>query len=216
VAAAFGCQARVTAGQVCCGALQLHGGDAERARELARQNIAAFGADDAPIVVNAAGCGAMLKHYGHLLPDDPRAAAFSARVKDVSELLAPRPPLRPPRLLDITVTVQDPCHLAHAQRISEPPRQLLRAIPGLTIREMAERDLCCGSAGIYNVTHEEMSASLQQRKCANILATGSEVVVTGNPGCFLQIQAGLPDTVQVRYLVDILADAYADKDDAAR
>ena len=208
VVAAFGGWAEMTSGQVCCGALQAHSGDVQRARELAQRNLVAFGTGDAPIVVNAAGCGAMLKHYGALLPDDPRAARFAARVMDVSEFLAQRQPLRPPRAVPLRVAVQDPCHLLHAQRISAAPRALLRAIPGLELHEIAEREICCGSAGIYNVSHPEMSADLQRRKCANIAATGCEVVVTGNPGCFVQIQAGLPKQIKVRHIVDVLADAY--------
>jgi glycolate oxidase iron-sulfur subunit len=206
--AAFGGRAEMTSGQVCCGALQAHSGDVARARELAALNINAFDGSEAPIVVDAAGCGAMLKHYGALLPDEPRAARFAERVKDISEFLARRQPLRPPRTLDIRVAVQDPCHLLHAQRISEAPRALLRAIPGLELREIAECEICCGSAGIYNVSHPEMSVDLQRRKCANIAATGCEVVVTGNPGCFVQIQAGLPSKIKVRHIVDVLADAY--------
>jgi glycolate oxidase iron-sulfur subunit len=211
VIAAFGAQAELTAGQVCCGALQAHSGDVERARELARQNLEAFGDGDEPVVVNAAGCGAMLKHYGKLLPDDVRATRFASRVRDVSEFLAARTPIRAPREVKRTVAIQDPCHLLHAQRISDPPRKLLRAIPGVEVREIAEREICCGSAGIYNVTHPELSEDLQQRKCANIVASGAETVVTGNPGCWLQIQAGLPDNVRVCHVVDLLAEAYTDK-----
>jgi glycolate oxidase iron-sulfur subunit len=208
VIAAFGAQAELTNGQVCCGALQAHSGDVARAQELARQNLEAFGDGDEPIVVNAAGCGAMLKHYGKLLPDEPRAAAFAKRVKDVSEFLAGRQSLRSPREVRRVVAIQDPCHLLHAQGIADPPRRLLNAIPGLVVREIAEREICCGSAGIYNVTHPDLSASLQERKCANILASGADTVVTGNPGCWLQIQAGLPEKVEVRHLVDVLAEAY--------
>ncbi len=207
--AAFGRQAELTPGQACCGALQAHSGEVERARDLARQNVEAFGDTDAPIVVNAAGCGAMLKHYGQLLPDDPRAAALAARVRDVSELLAQHTPISPPREVKLSVTLQDACHLLHAQRISEAPRRLLRSIPGLELREMAEPEICCGSAGVYNVSHPGLSAQLQERKCASIVATGSQVVVTGNPGCFLQLQVGLPKTIRVRHLVDVLAEAYA-------
>lgn len=206
--AAFGCEAEMTADQVCCGALQAHSGDLARARALARENIRAFGTGDEPIVVNAAGCGAMLKHYGQLLPDDPRAEHFARRVKDVSEFLAERQPTHPPRELPLTVAVQDACHLLHAQRISDAPRQLLRAIPGITIKDIREPDLCCGSAGIYNVSHPEMSANLQQRKCANIAATECDVVVTGNPGCFVQIQSGLSPKIRVRHIVDVVAEAY--------
>ncbi|HEY1296282.1 MAG TPA: (Fe-S)-binding protein [Chloroflexota bacterium] len=209
VVAAFGSRAEMTAGQVCCGALQAHSGAVERARELARQNLDAFGDSDDPIVVNAAGCGAMLKHYSVLLPEDPRAARFTRRVKDVSEFLAGRTPVRPPRELDLNLAIQDPCHLLSAQRISAQPRELLRAIPGVKTVEIAEREVCCGSAGVYNVGHPETAAALQQRKCANIMATGCDAVVTGNPGCFVQIQAGLPKTIQVRHIVDVLDEAYS-------
>jgi glycolate oxidase iron-sulfur subunit len=179
-----------------------------RARELALRNIEAFGDGTEPIVVNAAGCGAMLKHYGALLPDDPRAARFSERVCDVSEFLASRAPVREPREVELNVAVQDPCHLLHAQRISSAPRKLLQGIPGLKVMEIAEREICCGSAGIYNITHPDLSQDLQKRKCANIAATGCEAVVTGNPGCFVQIQAGLPKTIAVRHIVDLLDEAY--------
>ncbi len=209
VLAAFGSTAEMTAGQVCCGALQAHSGAVERARELARQNLEAFGDGDDPIIVNAAGCGAMLKHYAVLLPDDPRAKRFVARVKDVSEFLAGRTPLRAPRELDLTLAIQDPCHLLHAQRISAEPRQLLRAIPGVKTVEIAERDVCCGSAGVYNVSHPDTAAKLQQRKCANIVASGCDTVVTGNPGCFVQIQAGLPENIEVKHIVDVLDAAYS-------
>jgi len=206
--AAFGSQAELTRSQVCCGALQAHSGDLSHARALARENLFAFGDGDETIVVNAAGCGAMLKHYNQLLPDDPQAEHFARRVKDVSEFLAERQPTRPPRQLDLTLTVQDPCHLLHAQGIAAAPRQLLRAIPGLKLTEMAEREICCGSAGIYNVSHPKMSADLQRRKCANIAATQCDVVVTGNPGCFVQIQSGLASKIRVRHIVDVLAEAY--------
>ncbi len=206
--AAFGGQAHLTPGQVCCGALQAHSGDVERARDLARQNVQAFGTDDSTIVVNAAGCGAMLKHYGQLLPSDPRADHFARRVMDISQFLAQRQPLRPPRPVRSRVAVQDACHLLHAQRIADAPRALLRAIPGLELLEIEQPEICCGSAGIYNVSHPEMSAELQRRKCASIAATGCEVVVTSNPGCYVQIQAGLPQQIQVRHIVDVLADAY--------
>jgi glycolate oxidase iron-sulfur subunit len=215
VVAAFGSRAELTDGQVCCGALQAHSGDVDRARELARQNLAAFGDGEEPIVVNAAGCGAMLKHYAQLVPDDERAERFAARVRDVSEFLATRAPVRTARAVEASVAIQDPCHLLHAQRISEQPRMLLRAIPGLKLCEIAERDICCGSAGVYNVTHPEFSSELQARKCANIVASGCDVVVTGNPGCFVQIQAGLPEAVRVRHIVDILDQAYSDVDQRA-
>jgi glycolate oxidase iron-sulfur subunit len=208
VIGAFGATAEMTAGQVCCGALQAHSGEVARTRELAQANLAAFGDGDEPVVVNAAGCGAMLKHYGQLLPEDPRAARFAARVRDVSEFLAARQPIRPPRAIPLRVAIQDPCHLLHAQRISAAPRALLNAIPGVEVQEIAEREICCGSAGIYNVTHPDLSSDLQVRKCQAIEASGCGVVVTANPGCFVQLQAGLPPEIEVRHIVDVLADAY--------
>lgn len=211
-----GCDVMNTAGQGCCGALNAHSGDLEGAKAMARANIAAFERDgDTPIVVNAAGCGAMLKEYGHHFRDDPawaeRAAAFSRRVKDVTELLAGRSlPMR--RRLDLSVTYQEPCHLAHAQRIVQPPRVLLRAIPGLELREMAESSLCCGSAGVYNLTNPVESRQLQQRKLDNAAATGAEVIVTANPGCLIQLQSGLAergDRTPVMHLVELLDEATA-------
>jgi glycolate oxidase iron-sulfur subunit len=161
-----GCEVVLPPAQGCCGALHVHGGDMEGGRDLARRNIAAFeGMGLDAIIVNAAGCGSTLKEYGHLLHDDPiwaeRARAFAAKIKDVSEFLAGvELNTRDLKTLNITVTYQEPCHLAHAQRITAQPRQLLRAIPGLTLKEMHESSLCCGSAGIYNVTQPEMAARL--------------------------------------------------------
>ena len=217
-----GCAVVNTAGQGCCGALNAHAGDLPTAQELARRNIAAFEQTEGPIVVNSAGCGAMLKDYAHHLRDDPqwaeRAEAFSARVRDVTELLAtrigavgePSLPLRRP--LQASVTYQDPCHLAHAQRITQQPRKLLRAIPGLELREMAESALCCGSAGIYNVTNPGESRQLQQRKLDHALATGAAVIATANPGCLLQLRSGLAErgsAVQVKHVVELLDEASA-------
>jgi glycolate oxidase iron-sulfur subunit len=211
-----GCDVTNTAEQGCCGALNAHSGDLETAKTLARRNMAAFERDgEAPIVVNSAGCGAMLKDYGHHFRDDPewaaRAAAFSVRVKDVTELLAGRDlPMR--RALDVAVTYQEPCHLAHAQRITQPPRLLLRSIPGLELREMAESSLCCGSAGVYNLTNPKESQQLQQRKLDHAVATKAQVIVTANPGCLIQLQSGLAergDQVQVKHVVELLDEATA-------
>jgi glycolate oxidase iron-sulfur subunit len=212
-----GCDVVLPPGQGCCGALHTHGGDLDGGRELARANIAAFeGLGVDAIIVNAAGCGSTLKEYGHLLHDDPiwheRAVAFSNKIKDVHEFLAGielnRADLRP---LNISVTYQEPCHLAHAQRITAQPRSLLKAIPGLELREMFESSLCCGSAGIYNVTQPEMAAQLGARKVNNALATGAKVIATGNPGCALQLAGELRrrgEDVQVRYIVELLDEAY--------
>jgi len=211
-----GCEAVAVKGQGCCGALHIHNGEAEGARALARCNIDAFEAlPAAPIVVNAAGCGSTLKGYGHLLQDDPayaaRATAFSARVRDINEVLDEA---RLPALTagpDLAVTLQEPCHLAHAQRIREAPRRLLKAVPGLRLIEMEESALCCGSAGIYNVLHREKAGALLDRKVDNIVRSGARVVVTSNPGCQLQQQAGLAAAgidVEVKHIVDLLDEAY--------
>jgi glycolate oxidase iron-sulfur subunit len=181
--------------QRCCGALHAHAGDAEAARRLARRNIEAFerGGSDY-IVVNAAGCGAMMRDYGHLLADDPqwheRAAAVSARVRDVSELLSAAGPRRggPVR---IRVAYDAPCHLVHAQRISAPPLDVLRAIPELELVPLVESDVCCGSAGIYNLIEPDVSNAVLDRKLAHIGETAADVIATGNPGCMMQIGAGL-------------------------
>ena len=201
--------------QGCCGALHAHAGEIETGRALMRRNIAAFHDVDV-IVSNAAGCGAALKDYGHLLKDDPiwskRAAAFSAKARDVTELLAPSPDFRPPTAdFRLRVTYQEPCHLAHAQRITEAPRSLLRAIPGVKLVEMAESSMCCGSAGIYGITQPEMSARLQDRKLGHALATEADVIVTANPGCAMQLEAGLRargSPVKVRHIVELLDAAY--------
>jgi glycolate oxidase iron-sulfur subunit len=200
------------AGQGCCGALHAHSGD-ERFRSLARANIAAFEQSEGPIVVNSAGCGAMLKDYAHHLRDDPdwapRAGVFSARVRDVSEVLAAHE-LALPNPVEARVVYQDACHLLHAQRISRQPRDLLRRVRGITMHEIAETGLCCGSAGVYNLTNPEQSRQLQQRKLDHVLAAEPDVIVTGNPGCLLQLQAGLAERgsgVRVRHLVELLDEA---------
>jgi glycolate oxidase iron-sulfur subunit len=208
-----GCSVTNPARQGCCGALNAHGGDLERALGLAQINIAAFEATEGAIVVNSAGCGAMLKDYAHHLANDPawaeRARAFSARVRDVSQVVGGLP-MR--RQVARRVVYQDACHLIHAQRISRPPRDLLREIPGLELVEIAEAGLCCGSAGIYNVTNPRESRQLQQRKLDNALLVAPEVIVTGNPGCLLQLRAGLQERgsqVQVKHLAEILDEASA-------
>ena len=216
VLAANGREVIVPEGQGCCGALHVHGGDLDGGRALARANIDVFeGLEVDAIIVNAAGCGAQLKEYGHLLHDDPiyaeRAAAFSARVKDITEYLAGIELNRDLGCLPITVTYQEPCHLAHAQRITQPPRDLLKAIPGLTLVEMQEASLCCGSAGIYNIVQPEMSDRLGQRKIRNAVATGADVIVSANPGCMIQLQAHLKAIgapARVRHVVELLDDAY--------
>lgn len=194
----------------CCGALQLHSGDDGPARDLARVTIAAFEACET-VVVNAAGCGSAMKEYGHLLRDDPdwtdRAAAFSARVRDVTELLAAHEPQAPRHPLELTVAYHDACHLAHAQGVRDAPRALLRQIPGLELREPDGWEICCGSAGLYNLLQPEPAAQLGRRKAELLLATGAEVVAAANPGCALQIAAharALGHDLPVRHPLELL------------
>jgi glycolate oxidase iron-sulfur subunit len=202
--------------QECCGALHLHSGEIEGAKALARRNIDAFSSTgDDPIVVNAAGCGSTMKGYGHLLRDDAaysdRAAAFSGRVRDATEFLVSLPLAAPSVPVEQFVTLQEPCHLAHAQRIRAAPRELLAAIPGLQLVEMRESALCCGSAGVYNVTQPEKSRELLERKLDHALETGAQTIATANPGCLLQLQAGLRargSMVRVRHIIDLLDESY--------
>jgi glycolate oxidase iron-sulfur subunit len=207
--------------QVCCGALYAHGGNLKRARECARMNIAAFENRDLDaIIINSAGCGSTLKEYGHLLQDDAtwaqRARRFSERVKDLTEWLALHPPeLRSPGEANVVqVTCHDACHLVHAQQVNRAPRDLLRSVAGDAFVEMPESDVCCGSAGSYNLTEPEMAERLQRRKTGNILRSGARVVITTNPGCLLQIQAGLrkAGAVHIRavHLADYLAEHLPD------
>jgi len=221
VLAANGCRVDVPPGQHCCGALALHAGDRERALSEARRTLDAIvvatpnGAAP-PIIVNAAGCGALMKDYGTLFADDPERAAdartVAARVRDATELLAelrlrPPPSGGPAR----RVAYHDPCHLAHAQGVRSQPRALLAAIPGVTLVPMEDEDLCCGSAGHYNVMQPEMARRLVARKVAAIHASGAELVATANAGCVLQLEAGLRTAglaVPVRHVLDLLAEAY--------
>jgi glycolate oxidase iron-sulfur subunit len=203
-------------GQKCCGALHAHAGHLEAARGLARANIAAFERSGATYVVaNAAGCGAIMKEYGHLLKDDPvwrdRAENVSRRVRDVSELLAAAGP-REGGPLPIRVTYDAPCHLQHAQRIVEQPLSVLAAIPGLELVPLHDSDQCCGSAGIYNLIEPETSDAVLDPKLANIRATRAAWVATGNPGCLMQIGAGLiRSEIPARSIhpVDLLDASYA-------
>jgi glycolate oxidase iron-sulfur subunit len=210
-------------GQRCCGALHAHSGDLETARKLARANVAAFERSGADFVVtNAAGCGAMMKEYGYLLREDAawaeRAAAVSAKVRDVSELLAGAGPKPPNAAVPATVTYDAPCHLLHAQRISAQPLQVLRAIPGLELVPLTDADQCCGAAGIYNLIEPETADAVLSPKVRNIAATRASFVATGNPGCLMQIGAGLRaagiDAHPV-HPVELLDEAYARSNGAA-
>jgi len=171
----------------CCGALQYHEGDHDDARELAQQTIDALNEFDV-IVTNAAGCGSAMKEYGHLIGDG-RSMAFAERVKDVTEVLAADDPRADRKPVEMKIAYHDACHLAHAQGIRQPPRELLRDIPGLELVEPADPEICCGSAGIYNLLQPEAAGDLGRRKAERLLATGAEAVAAANPGCTLQITA---------------------------
>jgi glycolate oxidase iron-sulfur subunit len=213
-----GCDVVAPAAQGCCGAIAVHAGDMAAGRELAKANIVAFENSGADVyVVNAAGCGSALKEYHDLFEGDPqwedRAHAFSSKVRDVTEFLDTvglGPGLG--ALADI-VTYQEPCHLVHAQRIAAAPRRLLAQIPGIELREMNESSLCCGSAGVYNITQPEMAERLGKRKIENALATSPTTIVTANPGCALQLVNHLRDAgherIAVKHVVDLLAESYA-------
>jgi glycolate oxidase iron-sulfur subunit len=185
-----GCQVVIPRGQACCGAIHYHSGVELPALALARQNLAAFDpAGFDAIIVNAAGCGAMLKDYAHLLPsaEHTAAAAFVAKVKDISEFLVALGPIAPTHPLPHKVTYHDACHLCHGQQVRVQPRQLLAMIPGLELVTLEESEICCGAAGTYNLTQPEMSERLGRRKLGHIAATGAPVVATANVGCILQI-----------------------------
>ena len=202
--------------QHCCGALHAHAGDLETARELARRNIAAFEKSEAEYVVtNAAGCGALLKEYGHLLAQDgawaARAEDFSSRVRDVSELLAAAGPRRGAPLVH-RVTYDAPCHLLHAQRVALAPLTVLDAIPGLERVALVDSDQCCGSAGIYNLLEPALSAAVLAPKLTHIELSGASLVATGNPGCLMQIGAGLQragQSARTIHPVELLDASYA-------
>ncbi len=200
--------------EVCCGALSLHAGDRRQARALARQNIDAFlDAKVEAIVVNSAGCGSTMHEYGGLLRDDPvyreRAARFAAMTRDVLEFVAAHalPALGE---VPVAVTYQDSCHLAHAQRVTQGPRALLRAIPGIDLRELTAPDRCCGSAGLYSLVQPAMSARLLAEKVDDVRATGASVVATANPGCMMQLEAGLRQRgidARVVHVIELLDEA---------
>jgi glycolate oxidase iron-sulfur subunit len=209
-----GCEVVIPRGQACCGAIHYHSGVEAPALELARRNVAAFDPDafDA-IIVNAAGCGAMLKDYAHLLPavEHDAAARFVAKVRDISEFLVALGPIPPRHSLPLKVTYHDACHLCHGQQIRSQPRQLLALIPGLELIPLEESEICCGAAGTYNLTQPEMSERLGRRKMDCLAATGAALVATGNVGCILQIarkikERGSPMTVV--HPVDLLDRAY--------
>ena len=211
-----GCDVAVPTGQGCCGALNLHSGDTEMARKMARRNIDVFlSAGVERIVVASAGCGSAMKEYSELLRDDPgygeKAERFSNMTVDITEFLVSLPFDPPGGRLGKRVTYQDSCHLAHAQRITEAPRAILNSIVGLDFVEMENASLCCGAAGIYSITQRELSRKLLESKMRSVAATGADTVVTANPGCVIQLEAGLQMAAipgRVCHVVDILDEAY--------
>ena len=217
VLARNGFRVLVPRSQGCCGALHVHNGDPEAARALAKRNIDVFlGLGVDYVVVNSAGCGSAMKEYDELFAADPRyaekAREFVAKCRDVTELLDETGLVAPLGGIEATVTYQDSCHLVHAQRIREAPRKLLRAIPGVTVSEMATPDRCCGSAGIYNLTQTDMSRTLLDAKMDDVLSTGCDVITTANPGCMLQLDLGVrlrDGRQEVLHVVELLDRAYS-------
>lgn len=215
VLSANGCEVVIPASQGCCAALPQHQGQDDQAQALARQMIDSFeGSNVDAIIINAAGCGHTLKEYGHILQDDPayrdKAREFAAKVKDVQEFLAAvglTAPLQPLQAEPLTLVYQDACHLLHGQKISLQPRQLLRQIPGVQLREPVDAALCCGSAGVYNMLQPEVAEELGQQKVTNLLNTGAMAIASANPGCSLQIQKHLQQqgqTVPIFHPVTLL------------
>jgi len=215
VLARYGYEVVVPEGQSCCGALHLHNGLREDAQALARRNLTAFdeGARTEAVIVNAAGCGAALKGYPELLrgtAEEGRAERFRAAVKDFAEFLGAAKEVPEGGRLKTTVTYQDPCHLAHGQRVTSEPRQLLKSIPGIEFKEMRDADRCCGSAGIYNLLNPELSQRFLKSKLDHAVHTGAKIIVTANPGCQLQLQAGIRQaglSTEVVHLAELLARA---------
>lgn len=211
-----GCQVVIPAGQTCCGALHLHSGRKSEAQALARKNIDAMLAEEVDaILTNAAGCGSTLKEYDELLADDSayaaRAHEFHTRMKDVTEFLASIELNRKMGSVDTVATYQDSCHLAHGQKIRNAPRQLLKAVPRLVFREMPMADLCCGSAGIYNLVQNEMAMQILKGKMEHVSSTKASLIVTANPGCMLQLAAGARlygSGQRIAHVVEVLDEAY--------
>jgi glycolate oxidase iron-sulfur subunit len=217
---ANGCDVIVPRQQACCGAIHYHSGAGEPALQLARTNAKAFESGDLDaVIINVAGCGSMLKDYGHVATelagsDEPTKLLlqkFAGKVKDVSEFLAALGPISPKGEVRMKATYHDACHLCHAQKIREQPRELLALVPGLELVPLAESEICCGAAGSYNLTEGQMADQLAARKLKNILATGAETVIMGNAGCSLQIQAALRQansSIWVAHPMEILDRSY--------
>ena len=215
-----GCEVEVTEGQGCCGAIHSHVGDLDTARELARKNIDAFEARGVDaVIVASAGCGARMKEYGHLLESDPdyaeRASKFSGTVKDIHEFLVDLPFIPPTARNDRRVTYQDSCHLANAQRVTDAPRAILKAIPGVELVEMERSNVCCGAGGTYTITEREFSLRVLDSKMRNVGKTEADVLATANPGCVLQLQYGAQrygPPIEIAYVTDLLDEAYRRED----
>jgi len=214
-----GCEVIIPQEQGCCGALHLHSGASETTRKFARRNLEAFDPKSVDaVIVNAAGCGSTVKEYGDVLASDPRwadkAAAFSVKAKDISEFLVEiqrRPMVREVRK---RVAYHDACHLAHGQGIRSQPRRLLSEVPGLELCDLRDSEICCGSAGLYNILQPEMAERLLEQKVDAVLESGAELIATGNPGCLMQIAKGLRErrsTARVVHPVEILAEAYGEE-----
>jgi glycolate oxidase iron-sulfur subunit len=203
-------------GQGCCGSLFVHEGEREKGKALARTTIDAFDGVGADFVaINAAGCGSVMKDYGELLKDDPRyaarAASFSQKVRDVSQILAEAGLTGTLHPVKLKVTYHDACHLVHGQRVRAEPRALLTAIPGLQLVPLPDADFCCGSAGIYNLLHPEVAREFLNRKLDRLAETGAQVVISGNPGCLLQMAMGLRErgmTMRAAHTVEVLDWSY--------
>ncbi len=216
VLAENGCEVVLPKALRCCGAPHAGEGDFETLRDLARHNVALFSSHDLDyIVADCAACSAQTKEYAHLLRDDPAyseaAAAFSEKMRDITELLAEIPLRQPVEEVRALVTYHEACHLCHAQGITRQPRELLHSIPGVEVVEMRESTWCCGSAGVYNLTHPERAQKILDRKLDNIAASGAEVVAAANPGCILQLMAGIRERgldIEVVHPVDLLAEGY--------
>ena len=218
VLAAEGCEVIIPEAQQCCGALAEHAGKEQDAIASAKRLIDAFDAADVEtIVINAAGCGSAMKRYGHLLRNDAeyagRARAFAAKCRDISEVLTELEPRAPRKEVKMRVAYHDACHLQHAQGVRAQPRRLLQGIPGIDVREIAESEICCGSAGIYNLLEPEAATDLRDRKVQNIMRTEADVIVSGNPGCLLQIATGMEAAgrpLRIMHLVEVLDQSIRD------
>jgi glycolate oxidase iron-sulfur subunit len=216
VLAAEGFEVLAPQSQGCCGALSMHNGREEEAQRFARGLIDSFarangGAGVDYVVVNSAGCGSSMKEYEALLADDPayaeKAKEFTARVRDVAEILVEKGPVAPRHPLPVTIAYHDACHLGHAQGIRSQPRELLRGIPGVELREIPEKDICCGSAGIWNILNPEPARELGDRKARNVLSTGAQLLVTANPGCLMQTASSITKaggSIDLAHTVEVL------------